>query len=186
MEGILVRARDSAGAGLTPWQLRRLVQQGRLERVSRGVYVQVAGPGCQHESLSVSALRAPGTVVCLLSALHFHNLGTQNPTRLWLAYSRKRARPILRDLPAELVCMQPELMEVGVESRWLDGVEVRITNPARTVLDCLRLRRLVGLDVALEALREYVQLGLDLQELRTLASRLRVAGLLAPYLEALS
>lgn len=182
----LVRARDVAAAEIPAVVLSRMVMQGRLERVARGIYA-VPGVGLASGSaLGVVALRVPGAVVCLASALQIHELSTWITPKVWIAVEQHRRPPRLDWPPIHVVYTSTRLLREGVEDRVIDGVTVRLTTPARTVADCFKWRSSVGLDVAIEALRNYLSAnrgGRD--ELRRMTELCRVSRIIRPYLEIL-
>jgi predicted transcriptional regulator of viral defense system len=181
-----IRARDLAGAGIPRSYLQRLCERGILERVDRGLYRLVDGPVTEHHTLAQVAKRVPHGTVCLLSALDFHGLTTQVPRAVWLLIDRHARVPKLSYPRLEIVRASGDALEHGVMTRVVDGVDVRVTSPAKTVADCFRFRRHIGLDVALEALRDYLaeyRGGVD--ALVEAARSDRVYSVLCPYLEAL-
>lgn len=139
----------------------------------------------EHHTLVEVARLAPRGVICLLSALRFHGLSTQLPPDVWLAIPLKGWRPTIRGLPVRFVYMSDAAFTAGVEDHVLEGVPVRITSAAKTVADCFKFRNKVGLDVALEALRDYRGARRDLDELRRFAKVCRVDRVMRPYLEAI-
>lgn len=182
----LVRARDLALVDAPAIVLTRLVRQGKLERVTRGVYALPDQGLRSGSALGVVALRIPGAVVCLASALQLHGLSSWASPEVWVAVEQHRRPPRLDWPPLHVVYVRRALLTDGVEERIVDGVAVRVTTPARTVADCFKWRSTVGLDVALEALRAYLTAhrgGRD--ELRRMASLCRVARVMRPYLEVL-
>lgn len=183
----VLRTRDVLERGIPAVYLTRLVADGRLERVARGIYILPGSGLASGTALAVVATRVPGAVVCLASALQVHELSTWVAPELWIAVASKRRPPRVDWPPLRVVYVKPELLEHGVEERVVDGVIVRVTTSARTVADCFKWRSKVGIDVALEALRTYVlERGGSRDELRASAERLRVARVMRPYLEALS
>ena len=204
-QGGIVRAREFAAAGVGAEQLRRLSASGELLRMSRGTYIAADAPVTAHHSLALAARRVPQGVICLLSALRFHQIGTQNPFEVWLAVGLKAHKPRLDYPPVRVVRFSTLALELGVEVRDIEGVPVRLTNPARTVVDCFRYRNKIGLDVALEALREalrprpepHIEPIADAEsdrahalcsrdEIWNFARQLRAARVIRPYLEAYS
>ncbi|MEN9786184.1 MAG: hypothetical protein RLZZ299_1448 [Pseudomonadota bacterium] len=182
----LVRPRDLAERGIPRMVLHRLVVRGDLERVARGVYARASSALSSGSALGVVAKSAPEAVMCLATALHLHGLSTWIHPSVWLAVRQHRHPPRLAWPPLHIVYVAPRLMEQGVEERVVDGVPVRVTTPARTVADCFKWRNLVGLDVALEALRSYLEKsGNGRAELRRMAELCRVTGVMRPYLEAM-
>ncbi len=150
----LVRARDVAKAGIPTVYLTRLVRAGALERVARGLYTRASSPVGEHVSLAEVAKLAPRSVVCLLSALAFHGLGTQSPRRVWLALPHK-AKPPMSAPVGLAVRMHPRVLAAVVVVHDVDGTPVPIFDPSKTIVDLFKFRSRVGLDVALEALRAY-------------------------------
>ena len=182
----LVRPRDLSAAGLSPAHLQRLFEEGRLLRSGRGIYTLPDASLHEHHSLAEVSLRVPRGVVCLLSALEFHGIGTQSPHQVWLALPPRSHQPALDWPPLRLVQMAPELLVSGVEETVVDGVPVRITSAARTVVDCFRFRNKIGIDIAVEALREgWRSRRFTVDELRRHQVLCRVARVMAPYVEAI-
>ena len=150
----LLRARDVTGHGLPTIALTRLVQAGKLERVARGLYGVPGAKTSEHRSLAEVAARVPKGVVCLLSALRVHEIGTQSPFEVWIAIPQHMVTPRLDQPAIRVVRMSDTALAEGVERRTIDGVKVPVFSAARTVVDCFRYRNKIGLDVALEALRD--------------------------------
>lgn len=166
--------------------LTRLTASGLLERVGRGLYRLSDALGSEHESLVIVAARAPQAVFCLLTALQFHGLTTQLPRQVWIAMPRGSHVPRIDYPPLRMVQVTDALRAIGVEEYTLDGVVLRVTGVARTVVDCFRYRNRVGLDVALEALREVRSGGqATVDELWRCASACRIANVMRPYLDAI-
>ncbi|HEX5506823.1 MAG TPA: type IV toxin-antitoxin system AbiEi family antitoxin domain-containing protein [Thermomicrobiales bacterium] len=181
-----VRPRDLAVLGVSRPQLARLVRRGLLERVGYGLYRAPDAPITEHHTLAQVAARAPGGVACLLTALRFHGLTTQNPFEVWLAVGRQAARPQLDGLPVRVVYFSGAAFVAGIEEHRVDNVRVRVYCPAKTVADCFKYRNKVGLDVALEALREtWRARRATMDDLWRYATICRVANVMRPYLETL-
>ncbi len=181
----ILRARDLAPLGLPRTYLSRLVEKGLLERVGRGLYVAEGSEATEHRDLAAVGRRVPGGVVCLVSALRFHGLGTQIPHEVWLAIAPSARAPRRDWPPLRIVRMADEARSAGIEEHVLEGVPVRVFCPAKTVADCFKFRNSVGLDVALEALKEFLRDRGDIDALWRFAGVCRVARVLRPYLEAL-
>ena len=182
-----VRPRDLAALGVARPHLARLVNRGLLERVGYGLYRAPDAPITAHHTLAQVAARAPGGVACLLTALRFHDLTTQAPFEVWLAIERKAARPQLADLPVRIVYFSGAAFATGVEEHRIEGVPVRVYCPAKTVADCFKYRHKIGLDVALEALREtWRARRATMDELWRYATLCRMANVMRPYMEALA
>ena len=184
-QGVL-RSRDFEAEGVNRMALRRLVEAGVLERVGRGLYSLPKGKVTEHHSLVEATLRVPKGVVCLLSALQFHNLSTQSPHEVWLAVSNLAWKPKTDWPPLRVVRFSGAALTHGVERHRLEGVDVAVTTAAKTVADCFKYRNKIGLDVALEALTDYRRKRGSVDALMRAASVDRVARVLRPYLEAMS
>lgn len=182
----VVRPRDLAALGVPRSYLGRLVAAGKLERVGRGMYRLARASVTEHHSLALAAARVPRGVVCLLSALRYHELTTQAPFEVWLAIASKARAPAIDDPPLRIVRMSGKALTAGVGKHVLEGITVNITDPARTVADCFKFRNKIGVDVALEALRDFRRRRGDLDLLWRHARLLRVANVLRPYLEAMA
>lgn len=183
----LVRSSTFASLGIPRVALTRAVRRGELERVARGLYGLPSRSVSAHGTLAEVARRVPKGVVCLLSALRFHDLTTQAPFEVWLAIDNKAAAPKLDYPPLRLVRFSGEALTEGVEEHVVDGVTVRVTNIAKTVADCFKYRNKIGLDVALEALHEaWNAKRMTSDEIWLYAKIDRVANVMRPYLESMA
>ena len=183
----LLRARELAEQGLPTIALTRLVQAGKLDRVARGLYSLPGAAMSEHRSLAEVALLVPRGVVCLLSALQFHEIGTQAPFEVWLAIPNRVTPPRIEYPAIRMVRMSDDALIEGLQHKRIDGVEVPIFNPARTVVDCFKFRNKIGLDVAIEALREgWRERRFTMDELWHHATLQRVANVMRPYIEAIT
>lgn len=166
--------------------LTRLVKEGILIRISRGVY-ELAEPEniSEHHSLVAAATAVPNGKICLLSALVYHNIGTQMPNQVWVAIDRKQRVPKVTYPPIRFVKWSSKFFKTGIESYEIEGKSVSITTPARTVADCFKYRNDIGLEAALEAMRDGLNQKLFTRdELAIEAKHCRVWNVLRPYLEA--
>ena len=152
--GAFFRASQVAAAGLTRDQLPALVRSGDVERVGRGLYRLAAVEPTENYSLAMACARVPTSIVCLLSALRVHDIGTQAPAAIWLAIPHKARAPKLVDVRVRVVRFSGPAWSFGVKDTVFEGVPARITSPARTILDCFRYERLVGPEAGLEALHD--------------------------------
>ena len=183
----MIRSRDLQSHGIPreyPW---RLYSQGVLERASRGIYYLPDLAIGESHSLAETAKLVPKGVICLLSALRFHEMTTLSPFEVWIAVDPKAYRPSITGLALRVVRFSGHALTSGVEEHTIEGVSVKVYSPAKTVADCFKYRNKIGLDVALEALREYQQKhrrGID--ELWKYAKICRVSNIIRPYLEALA
>jgi predicted transcriptional regulator of viral defense system len=183
----LIRPRDLTERGLPTVVLTRLLRQGRLQRVGRGLYALPDRPVSEHNTLAQVARKHPQAIVCLLSALRFHDLTTQSPFEVWLAIPNKPRSPKMDYPPLRIVRFSGAALTRGIEDHVIDGVPVRVTSVARTVADCFKFRNKIGLDVALEALQEaWRSKRVSMDELWRHATLCRVANVMRPYMESLS
>lgn len=183
----LLRARDVMHKGLPTIALTRLVQAGKLERVARGLYGLPGAAMSEHRSLAEVSARVPKGVVCLLSALRVHGIGTQAPFEVWLAIPQRMVTPRLDQPSLRVVRMSDEVLTDGVIKITVGGVKVPVFNPAKTVADCFKFRNKIGLDVALEALRDgWAKRKFTMDDLWRHATRNRVANVIRPYIEAIT
>lgn len=182
----VIRPRDLKEHGLPKDYLYVLAQEGVIERIGRGLYQWPNKDLGRHHSLVEISKHAPKAVVALLSALNYHNMTTQNPHQIWLAIDRKAWRPEISYPPVRFVTMSAESLNSGVETHSIEGVSIKVFNPAKTVVDCFKYRGKVGLDVALEALREgWSARKFTIGELQNYAKICRVQKVMQPYLESL-
>lgn len=182
-----VTARELAVVGIHRQVLSRLVETGELERVVRGVYRLPDHPLTEHHGLTMAGVVIPHGVICLLSALQFHGIGTQLPSQIWIAIDRRARRPALKYPPLRVVRYSGAALTEGVESHRIEGQTVRVYNVAKTVADCFKYRNKIGLDVALEALREARRAKkASADALWRYAKINRVANVMRPYLEAVA
>ena len=181
----IFRPRDLEALGIHRSVLRSWLRSGAAERVGRGVYRRTDTEPSEHETIALVAARVPQAVVCLLTALRVHGLGTQAPREIWIAIDRKARKPQLGGLPVRVVRFSGPMLTCGVETREIQGLPVQITSPARTVVDCFRYRNKIGLDVALEAMREVLATRrASIPEILRIAEVGRVRRVIEPYVEA--
>lgn len=167
------RPADMQNAGLSRNQLPALLRAGAVERVARGLYRLTDAEVTENYSLAMACARVPQSVVCLLSALRIHGIGTQAPAAVWLAIPHKARPPRLPELKLRIVRFSGPAWTFGVHETSFEGVPARITSPARTVADCFRFERLLGPEVPLEALQDGLR-----QRKVTVAELSRVAEVL--------
>jgi predicted transcriptional regulator of viral defense system len=181
----LVRSRDVEARGIARESLLRLYRQGLLVRQARGVYALPESPVTEHHSLAIAAKRTPGGVICLLSALRFHGLTTQDPHEVWMAIDFKAHKPSAASPALRVVRFSgPALLE-GIEHHTLEGVRVPIYSAAKTVADCFKYRNKLGVDVAIEALRDALRSRkATVDQIHRFAKVCRVANVIRPYLES--
>jgi len=179
------RTRDLEEAGVSRTAIRRLCDRGEIVRVARGLYRLPGAPQTERQDLAEAASRVPEGVICLLSALRFHSLTTQNPFEVWIAIDRKAWRPRVAHPPLRLFYLSGPALKEGVEEHEISGVTVRVFSAAKTVADCFKFRNKIGIDVAVEALREYRRTHpKHLDAIWRFAQVDRVTRVIQPYLEA--
>lgn len=167
-------------------QLARRARAGSIERVARGVYWNPEGAEVtRHHDLAVVAAAIPKAVICLLSALQFHELTSEWPREVWIALDRQSRVPQSLKLPLRVHRFSKPFLLFGTEEYSIEGIPVRVTSPAKTVADCFRFRNRYGNDLAVEALRDYLRRKLPLEQLQQAAQQCRVGKVMRPYLEAL-
>lgn len=152
--GAFFRPSQIQAAGLTRHQIPALIRSGKVERVGRGLYRLAEAEPTENYSLAMACARVPNSIVCLLSALRVHGIGTQAPSEVWLAIRHKARKPRLANLRLRVVRFSGAAWSFGVQKIEFEGVPARITSPARTVADCFRFERLVGGEPAAEALQD--------------------------------
>ena len=182
----VVQAADVVVEGVPREYLSRLARQGLLERIGRGLYCLPERDLGEHQVLIEVSRRVPKGVFCLLSALRFHELSTQSPFEVWIAVESKSWLPKIEYPPVRFVYFSKSTLAAGVHTHFLEGVPVKIFNSAKTVVDCFKYRNKIGLDVALEALKEgWSKKIFTMDELTRYAKICRVQNVIRPYLEVL-
>ena len=181
----LIRPRDVEAHGIARESLLRLYRQGFLMRAARGVYALVDSPSSEHHSLAVAAKRVSRGVICLLSALRFHGLTTQDAHEVWIAIDFKARKPSIQSPALRVVRFSGRALVEGTEEHEIEGVQVHVYNVAKTVADCFKYRHKIGIDVAIEALRDSVRTRkTTIDEIHRYAKVCRVANVMRPYLES--
>jgi predicted transcriptional regulator of viral defense system len=182
----VLQPRDFARLRIHPQEISRLVGKGELIRVGRGRYVLPQAELSENLGLALVAAAVPRSVICLLSALRFHGIGTQAPHEVWIAVAQGATRPRLDYPPVRVTLVSGSPFTYGIERHLVDGVPVRIYSPAKTVADCFRFRNKIGLNVAIEALREALRAkSCTREELWAAGKACRVTTVMRPYLEAI-
>ena len=185
-ESSYLRSRDLKRHGLPRTALMRLVRKGKIVRTERGLYMRPGGSETEHMSLLEVAKKVPGGVICLLSALSFHRIGTQDPYQVWIAIGRKSKTPRISNTRVRIFRFSEASLHYGVEEQNILGNTLKITRPAKTVADCFKYRNKIGLDVAIEALREgFHDRRFTTDELYRAALVCRVWNVIRPYAEAM-
>jgi predicted transcriptional regulator of viral defense system len=182
----MVRPRDIEAIGLPREYLIRLHRQGKLNRSGRGLYTLPDASVTERHSYAEVAKRVPEAVICLLSALAFHEITTQSPASVWIALRQGARRPVLTSPSLRIVRLSGPSLTEGIENRQVEGVPVRVYSAAKTVADCFKFRNKIGLDVAIEALKDCLrQKKASVNEIYRYAKICRVSNVIRPYMEAL-
>jgi len=181
----VVNTADIHSLGIHHEYLRQLCASGELVRVGRGLYRLADAEVTPHHGFVQAAKAIPKGVICLLSALRFHEIGTQNPYQIWIAIDRRCARPRVLHLKTRIVRFTGKALSEGISEHLIEGVSVRIYNPAKIVADCFKYRNKIGTEVALEALRDVLsKRKCTIDELWKYAKICRVTKTMRPYMEA--
>jgi predicted transcriptional regulator of viral defense system len=182
----VITAREVVRAGIHSQQLTRLVAAKVLERIARGQYRLAGRLVTEHHGLAVVARAVPRGVICLLSALIVHGIGTQLPAEVWVAIERRARVPVLAYPPLRVVRFSGQAFTHGVETHRFEGESVRVYGVAKTLADLFKYRNKIGLDVPLEALREaWRGQRFKMEKLDHAARVCRVERVMRPYVEAL-
>jgi predicted transcriptional regulator of viral defense system len=183
----ILRPRDLDTHGIPREYLIRLFRKGLVNRVGRGLYTPLHADVSEHYNFAEACKKIPAGVICLFSALRFHSLTTQAPSEVWIAIDGKARHPRESGLPIRVVRFSGDALHAGIEEHIIEGVKVRVYNPAKTVADCFKYRNKIGLDVALEALKEsWRERRCTMDQLWYYAKICRVANIMRPYLESLT
>jgi predicted transcriptional regulator of viral defense system len=181
-----VRAADLEAQGYTRFQIPAMLRRRELARMSRGLYYWTHAALSAHSTIASVGKLVPNGIICLLTALRFHEIGTQNPGSVWVALPSNYRSPKLSDISVSAVHFGGKFRTIGVTNIEIDGVTIRITNPARTVVDCFRFRNKIGLDVAIEALEDGVRKkAFTSDELLKMAQQCRIYTAMKPYMETI-
>ncbi|MDX8386564.1 MAG: type IV toxin-antitoxin system AbiEi family antitoxin domain-containing protein [Gallionella sp.] len=183
----VIRARDLEPHNIPRAYLARLCEAGKLQRLGRGLYMLADSAITTNHSLGETAKRVPHGVICLLSALRFHGVTTQSPFEVWIAIDNKARAPAAKGTPLRVVRFSGQALQSGVEQHIIDGVPTSIYSLSKTIADCFKYRNKIGLDVAVEALREsWRARKFTMDELWRYATICRVSNVMRPYLETLT
>jgi predicted transcriptional regulator of viral defense system len=182
----IVRPRDIEAIGLPREYLVRLHRQGKLNRSGRGIYTVPNANVTERHSYAEVAKRVPGAAICLLSALVFHEITTQSPASVWIALRKGARTPVFTSPSLRIVRLSGPSLTDGIESHQVEGVPVRVYSAAKTVADCFKFRNKIGLDVAVEALKDSLrQKKTTINEIYRYSKICRVSNVIRPYMETL-
>jgi predicted transcriptional regulator of viral defense system len=184
--GAFFRPRDLEPLDIPYAELQRSVTAGTVEKVGPGLYRLTAAEPSEFETFAMVASAVPDGIICLLSALSLHRIGTQAPHEVWLALDRKARKPARIPVKLRIIRFSGAMLTYGVETRPILDVPVRVTSPARTVVDCFRYRGKLGLDVAIEALRDTLRSRTaTVDQIMWAADICRARTVITPYLDAI-
>lgn len=183
----VMRSTEIFAQGIQPRTLYEMRDEGLLVQEGRGLYRLADAQIWSDPDLAIVSLRIPKGVVCLISALYFHQLTTQIPHEVYLALPKDSEKPRLQHPPIRFFWVSPEPFKAGIEKHTIDNVEVKVYSVAKTIADCFKFRNKIGMDVALEALREGLsQKRCTPEQILRFARVNRVERVMLPYLEALT
>jgi predicted transcriptional regulator of viral defense system len=182
----IVRPRDIEAIGVPREYLLRLYRQGKLSRPRRGIYILPDAEITERHSYAEVAKLVPSAVLCLLSALAFHQITTQSPAPVWIALRKGSRTPKVASPSLRIVRLTEPSLTAGIEKHLVEGVPVQVYGAAKTVADCFKFRNKIGLDVAIEALKDSLhQKKATVKEIYHFAKICRVSNVIRPYMEAL-
>ena len=182
----IVRPREIEALGIPREYLLRLHRQGKLSRTGRGIYTLPDAAVTERHSYAEVAKRVPEAVLCLLSALAFHEITTQSPASVWIALGKGARKPAILSPSLRVMRLTEPSLSEGVEKHMVEGVSVRVYSAAKTVADCFKFRNKIGLDIAIEALKDCLrQKKATVNEIYRCAKICRVSNVIRPYMEAL-
>jgi predicted transcriptional regulator of viral defense system len=186
-ENGFLRSKDIVSLGISREYIRKLLDKGLIVKVRRGLYSSPEAEISSDHSLAEAAKIIPHGIVCLLSALSFHDLTTQNPWEVWMMIEKKW-NPIYQDFPMRIVhCYTSKAFLEGIEEHTIEGVKVKIYSPAKTIVDCFKFRNKIGIDIAIEALKDSLRKRIcRIEEIAGYARICRASNVIRPYLEAVS
>lgn len=183
----IIRPRDVEAIGIPREYLLRLMRQGVIRRTGRGVYEAADIRPTEHHSLAVIAKEIPKGVICLLSALRFHELTTQQPNQVWIGIHVRSRSPRVSTTACRLIRYSEKTLTSGVKVHTIEGLPVKVFTAAKTVADCFKYRSKIGLDVAIEALKDALKRRkATVDEIERYARICRVSRIIRPYLEAVA
>ena len=182
----LMNSREFSSEGIDTKTLTRMVDEGEIKRIVRGVYTTADYIPGTHHSLIESCKLIDTGVICLLSALVFHEIGTQNPSDVWIAISRGTRIPEVSEYPIQISLFSGKAYSSGIEEHTVDGVEIRMYSIAKTIADCFKYRNKLGMAIAIEALKDVIQnKRASVDEILHYARICRILNVMKPYMESL-
>ena len=188
-KGQLIRSRDLSELNIPRVVLTRMLREGRIERVNRGLYRSYNSYSIDldKEGLTEIATRVPQAIFCLFSALEFHGIGSSKPKEIWFAMPRGSHKPRISYPPIKMLQFSSTNFSTGVETHNFNGIKIQLFGIGKTIVDCFAFRNKIGLDVAIEALKEVKKRNIVRNdELWLIAETCRMQKVMQPYLEAIS
>ena len=184
--GGVLRTKDALALGIHPETLYLMRDEGMLETLSRGLFRLADQPDLGAPDLIAVSLRAPHSVICMISALSFHGITTQTPHAVDIALPREARRPQIAYPPVRIYRMVSRIFQCGIDQHRVDGRSIRVYSPERTLVDCFRYRNKLGLDTAIEALRLYRERKpVKADAIMACARTCHAARIIRPYLEGI-
>lgn len=182
---IYLRPRDLERLRIPRVVLSRLLKKGRIEKVAPGLYRSLLSPEPRNENLALISRKAPRAVFCLLTALEYHDLGTQMPKKIWFAMPTGSHTPRISYPPVRMVQFSGMAYSEGIEIHRQGEIEIKVYSPEKTIADCFRYRNVIGIDVAIEALRDANTKNIKMSDIWKFAKLRKVQNVMRPYLEML-
>lgn len=183
--GGTIRMSEALNLGISRYRLYSMLEKGDIERLSRGIYRLSNIPTMSEPDLAIITTRIPSAVICLISALSFHDLTTQIPHKVSIALPIGIKTPKLNYPPITAYRFNKESFVAGIETHQIDGISIRVYDPEKTLVDCFKFRNKIGMNIVLEALKLYKERQvIDIQKLIQYAKICRVSKVINPYLEA--
>jgi predicted transcriptional regulator of viral defense system len=182
----IISSKQLSSEGIHRETIRRLLETGEIISIARGLYTSSQFIPDENFTFIVAQKIAPKGIICLLSALSFHEIGTQNPSEVWIAIPRGTRTPQVEDYPIQISLFSGEAYSNGIEEHTVDGVAIRVYSIAKTIADCFKYRNKIGLDVAIQALKDVIQnKRTSIEEILHFAKICRVEKVMKPYMESL-
>jgi predicted transcriptional regulator of viral defense system len=181
-----IRMSEAISKGISRTMLYTLLDEGAVEKISWGIYRLKEIEPLSNPDLVTVALRAPNSVICLISALSFHNITTQIPRKVHIAISQKSMAPRISNPPIQVHWFSQETFQIGIETHMIDDVALKVYNPEKTIVDCFKFRDQIGIDVVIEAVKLYrARKRVDVDHIIQYAKVCRVYKSIIPYIEAI-
>ena len=182
----MITSAQSAIIGIDSKTLSRMTDDGEINRIARGLYTSADYiPGTYHSFIEACKVIDNG-VICLLSAIAFHEIGTQNPSEIWMAIPRRSRKPQMKELPLRITQFTGDSYSKGMEQRTVDGAEIKVYNIPKTIADCFKYRNKIGLSVAIEALKDVIHSNrASIDDIIYYARICRVQEVIRPYMESI-